>query len=103
MRPPQVLFPPTNGHKPSVVLVNWGRHRVGLAVDKIIGQQEIVAAHPLQGEGADQHRRHGERIADIVLGRISSISLVGKVTRRRSTATSRSVNSCASCSTILPV
>jgi two-component system chemotaxis sensor kinase CheA len=32
----------TNGRKPSVVLVNWGRHRVGLAVDKIIGQQEIV-------------------------------------------------------------
>ena len=24
------------------MLVNWGRHRVGLAVDKIIGQQEIV-------------------------------------------------------------
>ncbi len=36
------VTPSTNGHKPSVVLVNWGRHRVGLAVDKIIGQQEIV-------------------------------------------------------------
>lgn len=31
-----------NGVKPSVVLVRWGKHRVGLVVDKIIGQQEIV-------------------------------------------------------------
>jgi two-component system chemotaxis sensor kinase CheA len=31
-----------NGIKPSVVLVNWGKHRVGLVVDRIIGQQEIV-------------------------------------------------------------
>jgi two-component system chemotaxis sensor kinase CheA len=31
-----------NGVKPSVILVNWGKHRVGLVVDKIIGQQEIV-------------------------------------------------------------
>jgi two-component system chemotaxis sensor kinase CheA len=35
---------PENGSevKPSVVLVSWGKHRVGLAVDRIIGQQEIV-------------------------------------------------------------
>jgi two-component system chemotaxis sensor kinase CheA len=34
-----------------VVLVNWGKHRVGLAVDKIIGQQEIVvkSLSPLVG------------------------------------------------------
>jgi two-component system chemotaxis sensor kinase CheA len=40
-----------NGLKPSVVLVNWGKHRVGLAVDKIIGQQEIVvkSLSPLVG------------------------------------------------------
>jgi len=33
---------PSNGNKPSIVLVNWGKHRVGLVVDRIIGQQEIV-------------------------------------------------------------
>jgi two-component system chemotaxis sensor kinase CheA len=35
---------PENGSevKPSVVMVSWGKHRVGLAVDRIIGQQEIV-------------------------------------------------------------
>jgi two-component system chemotaxis sensor kinase CheA len=35
---------PGNGSevKPSVVMVSWGKHRVGLAVDRIIGQQEIV-------------------------------------------------------------
>jgi two-component system chemotaxis sensor kinase CheA len=35
---------PENGSevKPSVVLVSWGKHRVGLAVDRIVGQQEIV-------------------------------------------------------------
>ena len=32
----------SNGVKPSIVLVNWGKHRVGLVVDRIIGQQEIV-------------------------------------------------------------
>lgn len=31
-----------NGVKPSVVLVSWGKHRVGLVVDSIIGEQEIV-------------------------------------------------------------
>lgn len=31
-----------NGTKPSIVLVNWGKHRLGLITDKIIGQQEIV-------------------------------------------------------------
>jgi two-component system chemotaxis sensor kinase CheA len=31
-----------NGVKPSIVLVSWGKHRVGLAVDRVIGQQEIV-------------------------------------------------------------
>ncbi|MBN1993370.1 MAG: chemotaxis protein CheA [Anaerolineae bacterium] len=32
----------TGQAKPSVVLVNWGKYQVGLAVDRIIGQQEIV-------------------------------------------------------------
>jgi two-component system chemotaxis sensor kinase CheA len=32
----------TNGVKPSVVLVTWGKLQVGLIVDKINGQQEIV-------------------------------------------------------------
>jgi two-component system chemotaxis sensor kinase CheA len=40
-----------NGDKPSVVLVTWGKLRVGLVVDKIIGQQEIVvkSLSPLLG------------------------------------------------------
>ncbi len=40
-----------NGLKPSIVLVTWGKIRVGLAVDKIIGEQEIVvkALSPLLG------------------------------------------------------
>jgi two-component system chemotaxis sensor kinase CheA len=33
---------PSNGVKPSIVLVNWGKHRIGLVADRIIGQQEIV-------------------------------------------------------------
>ncbi len=33
---------PSNGVKPSIVLVSWGKHRVGLIADRIIGQQEIV-------------------------------------------------------------
>lgn len=43
---------PANGRKPSIVLVNWGKHRVGLVVDKIIGQQEIVvkSLSPLIGQ-----------------------------------------------------
>ncbi len=41
----------SNGSKSSVVLVSWGKHRVGLVVDKIIGQQEIVvkSLSPLVG------------------------------------------------------
>jgi len=41
-----------DGSKPSVVLVSWGKHRVGLVVDKIIGQQEIVvkSLSPLIGQ-----------------------------------------------------
>ena len=31
----------SNGLKPTVVMVTWGKLRVGLMVDKIIGQQEI--------------------------------------------------------------
>jgi two-component system, chemotaxis family, sensor kinase CheA len=30
------------GHKPAIVTVGWGRHRVGLIVDGIIGKQGIV-------------------------------------------------------------
>ncbi|MBN1217759.1 MAG: chemotaxis protein CheA [Anaerolineae bacterium] len=33
---------PSTVAKPSVVLVNWGKYQVGLIVDRIIGQQEIV-------------------------------------------------------------
>jgi two-component system chemotaxis sensor kinase CheA len=45
---------PSNGDKPRVVLVSWGKHRVGLIVDKIIGQQEIVvkSLSPLIGRTA---------------------------------------------------
>ena len=37
----QATTPPSEV-KPSVVLVNWGKYQVGLGVDRIIGQQEIV-------------------------------------------------------------
>jgi two-component system chemotaxis sensor kinase CheA len=41
----------TNGIKPTIVLVTWGKLRAGLIVDRIIGQQEIVvkALSPLIG------------------------------------------------------
>jgi two-component system chemotaxis sensor kinase CheA len=39
---PRLATEVQNGVKPSVILVNWGKHRVGLTVDRIIGQQEIV-------------------------------------------------------------
>jgi two-component system chemotaxis sensor kinase CheA len=54
-RPHPAIKPanPENGSevKPSVVLVSWGKHRVGLAVDRIIGQQEIVvkSLSPMMG------------------------------------------------------
>ena len=41
----------SNGLKPTVVIVTWGKLRVGLMVDKIIGQQEIMvkALSPMVG------------------------------------------------------
>ncbi len=49
---PRLAAKSANGNKPSIVLVNWGKHRVGLVVDKIIGQQEIVvkSLSPLVGQ-----------------------------------------------------
>ena len=55
-------LPGLNGHtgfsqladqaKPSIILVNWAKHQVGLVVDRIIGQQEIVikSLSPLMGQ-----------------------------------------------------
>ncbi len=39
---PHLAHVPANESKPSIVLVNWGKYRLGLVVDRIIGQQEIV-------------------------------------------------------------
>lgn len=45
------LTAPADDTKPRVVMVSWGKYRLGLVVDKIIGQQEIVvkALSPLIG------------------------------------------------------
>ena len=43
---------PSNGVKPSLILVTWGKLQAGLVVDKIIGQQEIVvkSLSPILGQ-----------------------------------------------------
>jgi two-component system, chemotaxis family, sensor kinase CheA len=48
---PRLAHVPADDSKPSIVLVNWGKYRLGLVVDRIIGQQEIVvkALSPLIG------------------------------------------------------
>jgi two-component system chemotaxis sensor kinase CheA len=51
---PRLPAAPAKGTKASIVLVTWGNLRVGLIVDKIIGQQEIVvkSLSPLIGRVA---------------------------------------------------
>lgn len=48
---PRLRGKSSNGVKPTVVLVTWGKVRVGLVADNILGQQEIVvkALSPLIG------------------------------------------------------
>ena len=48
---PRLDEPAANGLRPTVVLVTWGKLRVGLLVDKIVGQQEIMvkALSPIVG------------------------------------------------------